>query len=375
MYSIRVSSSTLYTITLMLRGVIICPDQDLGDRLQTALLSTHKVLVARRLDTYPNAEELVRFLRASAPQVIFLSVESRHEALEAARGVEATAPGTQIVAVNRTCDPPTLLETMRAGIREFLSPPFDVVSMIEMLDRLAELVEQKPPALDTTDAVFAFLPAKAGAGTTTIAVNTSLALSRLPDTRVLLSDLDLSQGLVRFMLLLESNYSIIDAAENAADMDENLWAKIVSTAGRLDVLPGGKIGPSHRVESAQLGFILEYARRNYSAICIDLSGAMEKYSMDVLHEAKRVFVVCTPELPSLHLAREKLAFLRSQGLDSRVSILLNRAQKRHQITIPEMEKIFGLPIHMAFPNDYAGVHKAPTAGKEVTQLPSWGSVT
>ena len=30
-----------------------------------------------------------------------------------------------------------------------------------------------------------------------------------------------------------------------------------------------------------------------------------------------------------------------------------------------MEKLFGLPIHMTFPNDYAGVHKALTAGKQV----------
>ncbi len=30
-----------------------------------------------------------------------------------------------------------------------------------------------------------------------------------------------------------------------------------------------------------------------------------------------------------------------------------------------MENLFGLPIHMTFPNDYTGVHKALTAGKPV----------
>ena len=71
---------------------------------------------------------------------------------------------------------------------------------------------QNPPVFESTDSVFAFLPAKAGSGATTIAVNTSLALSRLPDTNVLLMDLDLNSGLAGFMLLLnQTTYSIVDA--------------------------------------------------------------------------------------------------------------------------------------------------------------------
>lgn len=350
----------------MLRGAIICPDQDLADGLEKALHAVRGVGIVRRLETYPTALNLVRFLRASAPQIIFLSIESRQAALDSARSIEGSAPGTQIVAINRTCDQATLLETMRAGIREFLSPPFEPQVIQDTLQRIQELVDAKPPAIEMTDSVFAFLPAKAGAGATTIAVNTSLALSRIADTRVLLADLDLNSGLVGFMLLLQqSQFTILDAAENSLEMDETLWPKIVSQSGNLDVLPVGKITPGFRIEATQVRHILEFARRNYSAIFVDLSGMMEKYSIEVLNEARRVFLVCTAELPSLHLAREKLSFLREQDMGSRVSILLNRAQKRHSISLSEIEKLLGAPIHMTFPNDYAGVHKALTAGKSV----------
>lgn len=350
----------------MLRGAIICPDRELGDRLVSAILESHQVGIVRRMDSYPNAVELVRFLRATAPEVIFLSIEARQTALEAAKQIAEQVPGTQIVALNRTCDPPTLLETMRAGIREFLSPPFELQSLTETLRRIEELIQQNPPALETTDSVFAFLPAKAGSGATTIAVNTSLALSKMADKGVLLADLDLNSGLIGFMLLINNPlYSIVDAAENALDLDENLWPKIVSTKDKLDVLPVGKLSPGFRIEAAQIRHILDYARRQYSAICVDLSGMMERYSIEILHEAKRVYLVTTAELPALHLAREKLAFLRSQDLDSRVSILLNRSQKRGQISLEEMEKLFGMPVLMTFPNDYSGVHKALTEGKQV----------
>src|SRR2546426_1076814 len=186
----------------MLRGAIVCPDRELGDRLVSALLETHRVGIVRRLEAYPNAIDLGRFLRAAAPEVVFLSIETRQQALETAKRIEEQAPGLQVVAINRTCDPPTLLETMRAGIREFLSPPFEHQALLDALERVGDLVSLNPPVFETTDSVFAFLPAKAGAGATTIAVNTSLALSKMPDTNVLLADLDLNSGLVGFMLLL-----------------------------------------------------------------------------------------------------------------------------------------------------------------------------
>src|SRR5436190_2436120 len=358
----------------MLRGAIICPDRELGDRLVSALLESHRIGIVRRLEAYPSAVDLGRFLRAAAPEIVFLSIETRQQAMETAKRIEELAPGLQVVAVNRTCDPPTLLETMRAGIREFLSPPFEHQSLLDTLQRIADMIAMNPPVFETTDSVFSFLPAKAGSGTTTIAVNTSLALSRMPEQNVLLADLDLNSGLVGFMLLLnQTPYSIVDAAENAMDMDENLWPKIISSKSGLDVLPVGKLRPGFRIEATQIRHILAYARRHYSAIFCDLSGMMERYSIEILHESKRVYLVTTAELPALHLCREKLAFLRSQDLDTRVSILLNRSQKRGQISLSELEKLFGMPIHMTFPNDHAGVHEALTAGKHVEASSPLGS--
>ena len=358
----------------MLRGVVICPDRQLGDRLVGAILETHRVGIVRRLEAYPNAVDLGRFLRAAAPEVVFLSVETRQAAVETAKLIESLSPGTQIVAINRTCDPPTLLETMQAGIREFLSPPFDQAPVTEALNRVGELILQNPPAIESTDSVFAFLPAKAGSGATTIAVNASLALSKITEKGVLLADLDLNSGLVGFMLLLNnSQRSIHDAAENALELDENLWPKIVSSKDNLDVLPAGTMKPGFRIEAAQIRHILNYARRHYSAICVDLSGMMERYAVEILHEAKRVYLVTTAELPALHLAMEKLAFLRGQDLAERVSIILNRSQKKGQISVEEMEKLFGMPVFMTLPNDYSGVHHALTAGKQVNPSSPLGS--
>src|SRR6266849_5876843 len=184
----------------MLRGAIICPNQELRTELEDALAETHRVGIVRALDNYPNDIDLVRFLRAAAPEIVFLSVESSRNALELVARIEAQTPGTQIVAVHGSVDPETLVATMRAGIR-------------------------------------AFLPSKAGVGCSTVALNTSIVLSQLPETKTLLADFDLNCGMIDFMLQMDSPYAITSAVENAHQMDENLWEKLVTGFGELDVIP------------------------------------------------------------------------------------------------------------------------------------------
>lgn len=349
----------------MLRGLIICPDEGLAERLEGALADLGMVAVTRKMTHYPSAIELLRFLRAHAPQLIFLSVASLVKAMEVAAEIEKHTPGVQIFAINETCDPQLLLELMRAGIREFGSLPFDRYTLGESLQRISDALETRPAEMEVTDQVFSFLPSKAGVGTSTIALNAAMALSRLPNSNVLLSDLDLNSGMIRFMLKLDNGYSVIDAAEHSIEMDESLWPQMITPIEGCDILHAGKINPDYRMEPSQLRHLMEFMRRNYRTLCFDLSGNLEKYSLEIMHESKRIFLVCTPEIPSLHLAREKYLYLRQLDLADRVSVLLTRCQKRPLITPQQIEQLLGLPVLMTFPNDYQGVHRALTFGRWV----------
>ncbi len=355
----------------MLRGIIVCPDLDLSERFQELLAELGGTNVTKVLDRYPNSMELLRYLRAHAPQVIFVSTESMSRVIEIAREVEKNTPGVQIVALGRQCDPQLLLDLMRTGIREYASPPFDRQGIHEALARIREVLLDKPPSIETTDNVFSFLPSKAGVGTSTVALNASVALANLANTRVLLSDFDLNSGMLRFMLKLENGYGVTDAAEHALAMDESLWPQMVTSVqcgtsnSTLDVLHAGKLNPDFRIEPTQIRHLLEFMRRNYQALCFDLSGNLEKYSLEIMHESKKIFLVCTPEIPSLHLAREKCLYLRHLDLQDRICVLLNRSQKRPIISPQQIEQLLGYPVMMTLPNDYNGVHRSLTAGRWV----------
>jgi pilus assembly protein CpaE len=356
----------------MLRGAIIAPNVDLAEPLTAMLKEVGGVDVVRYLDHYPDATGLPRFLRGSAPHIVFLSAADMALASGVAASIETFAPGTQVIAIHRRMDSQLLLEVMRVGIREFLAAPFDRQSVYDALRRSAEALDRRPLSMETTDQLYAFLPSKQGVGATTLAVNFAGALARRSDYNVLLADYDLNSGLVGFMLKLTHDYSVVDAAEASSRLDETLWPQMVSSLGRLDVLQSGHMNPSYRIEPAQVRRVLDYARRNYKAVCVDLSGNMERYSVEILHEATRIFLVCTPEIPSLHLAREKLNFLRSMEIDSTVDVLVNRSHKRGSIPLVEIERLLGSKVLMAFPNDYNGVHRSLTQGTFVQQSSEFG---
>jgi pilus assembly protein CpaE len=192
-----------------------------------------------------------------------------------------------------------------------------------------------------------------------------MALSRTADVNPLLMDFDLNCGMTRFMLKLSSSYSTLDAAEHAANMDEDMWRRIVSRHGRLDIVHAGVLNPEIRLQNMQIRHLLDYTRRDYKVVCVDLSGNLEKYSMEIMHESKAIFLVCTAEPASLHLAKEKLQYLSRMDLGHRVCVLLNRYVRRSSISPSEVEQIVGAPVRIAFANDYARVARAVQQGKEV----------
>ncbi len=351
----------------MLRGLIICPNTELAASLQEVLQETRQAEMVRDLDRYPENLELLRSLRAHTPDVLFLSTEDLDKALAAVQLVEEHLPGLPVVAVSTHADAHVLIQLVRNGVREFLTAPFQVPVVFEALGRIEELVAKRPAAPVETGNIYTFLPSKQGVGTTTVAVNSATAMARgaAGDKKGLLLDMDLSSGIVGFMLKITNLHSVVEAAENAHHIDESLWDRLVTVRGNLAILHSGRLNPDFRINSAQVQGLMEYARSHYSSVCVDISGNLERYSLEVMQESKQIFLVVTPEIPSLHLAREKLTFLQQLDLADRVSVLLNRMHRRAVVTTEQIENLLGVPVYMSFPNDYQGVHRALQAGRAV----------
>jgi pilus assembly protein CpaE len=349
----------------MLRSIIISPDRVLNSQLHAAIVQAGSATVERTIDRYPDTVDLSRTMRASAPQIVFVGTTSVEHVVAVAEFLEKTVPGIQVIAAGESSNPETLMALMRGGIREMVTSPFDPRLVNECIARAEDNLLRRPVSSQATELVYSFLPAKPGVGASTLAANAALGIAKDQPNSALLADFDLNSGIIRFLLKLDSRYTVLDAAERAASLDEDSWRQMVSKTNGLDVLHAGSLNPETRLQALRLHDMIGYARRNYKAVCFDLSGNLEKYALELMRESRRIFLVCTAETPALYLAREKMQYLKRMDLGDRVSVLLNRFHKRSPISTSQVEDLIGAPVLMTFQNDYSRVAASITAGNAV----------
>ena len=356
----------------MLRAITIGSDTAFTGRLEESLKLSEHFELLRSVREYPNADALESVLCVHAPEVVFLGIDRFADALEIKRHAERVIPGVAIVAFREKADQDTLLELMRAGVRDFLSASSCETQIDSLAARLRETLDQRPPALSSMGRVHSFLPAKPGVGATTIAANLSYFVAEESATKILLADFDLSNGLAAFFLDLNHRYSIADALERHTELDENLWPSLVTKLNRLEVLASPKIPPGWAVEPEQVQHLLSLARRLYHVVCADLSGNVERFALRVLQDSTDILLVCTPELPVLHLARQKIRFFEQLDLAERVRVIVNRWQSNSPMSIREIEQSIGAPVYHSLPNDYSTTRQAQNKGSAVSPHSGFG---
>ena len=295
------------------------------------------------------------------PEVLLLDLSSVPSELNIAmRQLRHQASRTKVVALHSSADPQTILSAMRAGANEFLHPPFDdtLVPAIERLLNASE-VEGLPAAHGK---IIGFLSAKGGCGATTLACHVASELQNLTRKNVLLADLDLTSGLVAFLMKTPSTYSILDAIKNLSRLDESLWkALIVEHRSGLSVIPApAAYSRWDHPDEKQLRQVLQIMRTQHDWIVLDLGRSLNSIATAVLDELDQLFLVSTLEVVALHGLKSIVHSLFEQG--DKVQLVLNRTPKMMAISTQELEKILGRSLYTTLPNDYMGLYQSYSSG-------------
>ncbi len=339
------------------------PEADLL-RLKVELDGLGGVTVGRKFTRYPEVDEMVRFLRATDPDILFVStVVPAQMELAVARATQ-TLPKVQIVLVDSLLHSETLKRAMQMGVRECLTIPFTREELRGVVERSMSRREKASITGIGTNCMYSFLPVCGGSGASILAAQTALSLPADPTHRSLLIDADLDAGILHFLLKVQSPYSLIEALERVDQLDEHLWPQLVATRGDLDVMQTSDFGGDYHPDLRRLQNLLAYARRQYSAILVDLPAAINRLTTEVMQQSKAVFLVTTPELASLQMARRRWRALQELQLGHQVRLLVSRVEKKQKGAIPmeQIPSVVGLPIPAIFDNDYAEVQKAVITG-------------
>ncbi|HSR06799.1 MAG TPA: hypothetical protein VLM42_06590 [Bryobacteraceae bacterium] len=351
-----------------MRAILICPNENLKREFEQAIAPHWMLNVSRTLDAYPSVEDLRRLVRAWAPEIVFLNIESTAMAEIISRALEAEFPAIQRVALHPSQDVSVLRQVLHLHMTQFLASPFENGEVAQVLDQLERDLEVRPATIDSTDRFFAYVPAKAGVGASTIAANTTWAFSQMENVHTLLVDFDMASGITEFLFDTTHDRNLADTAAHGKQLDDDAWRSLIKRVGNIDLLLSGAPRVGEGIPRTQIAHLIEFTRRNYNVVNADLPDTFDETTLAVLRDANKILLVTTPELPALRLAHLKVQLLKKLELFDKVSLVVNRVSGRAELSFTEIEKTVGLPVYMSFPSDYADVTAAIRAGRPSPKL-------
>lgn len=350
-----------------LTALLICPNRDLAQLFAASLVDSKAFQIVGDLKNYPTPQTLDIRLRQLQPEVVLIDLATNLDlACTLIELITPIRPEVHVVGIHSTNDPEALIRTLRIGAHEFLHAPFEKKEQEEALGRLRRLRSPEPTDVAEPELgkVIAFASAKPGSGASTLATQTAFALKRLTNKRVLLVDCDLMGGTIGFYLKVNHQYSLLDAFDRAHQLNASIWSALTVGVGGVDILPAPETPFAAAPNIAALHDVLGYSRVMYDWIILDLPAIFSRFSLAAIPESDSAYLVSTSELPSLHLARKAVAMLGQVGVErNRFQVVINRLNKRDNISSSDMEKIFNCPVHATFPNDYFSLHRVVTLGQ------------
>jgi pilus assembly protein CpaE len=347
---------------------IVIETKSMWDELQSSLQDL-PVRILMEQSEIGDLSALVERLERMRPDVIFLDISSLREPLDQViRKIRSSTSASTVLALNTTAEPAAILDALRSGAAEYLYPPMRE-QVRAALERIGAERKNANQSVRRGGRTIGFLSAKGGCGATTIACHAAVELPNVTSSRVLLADLDFDSGMVAFLLKTGSKYSIGDAVWNTQRLDANYWKALVTNGiPGLEVIAAPFPTSRQALVPEQLRMVLSFVRTQYDWIVLDLGRGLSPSAIGALDEIDDLYIVTTLEVPALHQAKTIVQRLADSGFSpDRLHLVLNRAPKRYEITMPELEFMLGIPVYAVIPNDYTSLNECYADGKLLSQ--------
>jgi pilus assembly protein CpaE len=339
----------------MFSAILFAHDPVASLAIQELADSSGLVNIRKTLSVFPPNYELSVVLNTHDPDIVFMEFSEWEAASAAVLLIHSLYPKVAIIGFGAGWSDQMKAQGEQVGVTELLISP---VTMKEFQAGVFRAIHKLGSG--TQENLVAFLPAKAGSGCTTVALNTAGRLAGTLGHKVLLIEGDLNSGVLSILLNAKSNRSLLDALENSSQLDYSLWTSCVTRKHGIDFLLSERSKPFP--SWGNYHHLLEYVRSRYHTILVDLPEVVNDATEEILRRARFVFVVCTPEVPSLKLAQRRCKELESRGLPaSQIGIIVNRW---HETDVKEadVENILEHGVAAIFPNDYNSVQNAMLNG-------------
>ena len=336
-------------MTQPLTIVVLSTGLDNFKEIRTALSTDSRVqLLAGGNDAEQVHEEIMRLKPAAA--IITLGANS-DQAIKLIQRLAAESPKTAVISAANNAAPDLLLQSLRAGAREFLKLPISAEELRTVLDRVADFSAGQVEAPKKKGRMIAVFSSKGGCGTTFIATN--LAVST--NARTVLVDLNLQAGDLPLFLGVDPKYSFADMAENKNRLDDALINSFVTPySSKLSLLAAPKEADSaDEIEPEHVFEVLQRLRESYDYVVLDPQHTFDSITLAALDQSDEIVLVLTLDIPAIRSTQRALEIFDRLGYPrKKIRIVVNRWSKQIDLDLRQVEKFLGEPVIGFVPSDY-----------------------
>jgi pilus assembly protein CpaE len=296
----------------------------------------------------------------------------------ATQQIRANESGSRvpIIMLTAEADVEQRVKGLRAGADDDIVKPFHPLELMARIKALLARSGGGRARETTTEAttlgrLVCFYGAKGGVGTTTLAINTAIALQR-QKRRVALLDANLQLGDERVFLDLSLDSPSIVNAISEPDLDADLFKKLmVRHHSGLELLlapPNPEqadiVVERQRTHPESMSNILRLLRRSYDYTLVDMAKTIDDFNLQLFDEADLIYVVMTADLSCLKNVRLVLETMDSLGYErGKAQLVLNRSNAYTGINVDNAESALGRKIDHQVINDYRGAISALNSGE------------
>src|SRR6266853_2538156 len=310
-------------------------------------------------------DSILRQIQDLRAEVVLVDIapDKPQRAITAIELIRNTTLQIAVFANGEMLHPPTIVASMRAGAGEYLDHSAGSAPLLEALTRFSSTRTRARSGVGKAR-IFTFLSAKGGAGATTSAVNTALALQQSHGNVVLVDFAPIGHSSLH--LNLRPQFGVLDALQNLHRLDVSLLDGLMTpTKEGLHLLAGSQQPYPTEPTPGELARLFDLLVHHYRFVVVDASSRLDPTTRLLSDLSNAVLVVAQTDVVSLWSAGRIHTFLEEGTGRDRLRLVLNRYKKISGFTDNDVEQVTNCKVLWKIPNAFQSISPSIDHGTPV----------
>lgn len=292
------------------------------------------------------------------------------KAIEVISELNKVNKSAKIVAISNKTSTETIIKTMRAGAKEFITKP---ITKTQFSDTVREL--SNSPLTNSGDnscKIISTFSNKGGIGKTSIAVNLAVEIAEMTKEKTALLDLNLQLGDVSTFLDLTPSFDVCYVVNNLANIDDtnitNALTRYKNTSLYVIADPIN-IEQSKEITAEQIKALIFELKKTFSYIIIDVGTNIDAKTTTALDMSDVILLTAIVNLPAVrNIQRCMNLFKKLNYPQEKIKLVLNRYMENEEIKTSDIEEAVHGKVFWKIPNNYLTMMSAINKGVPVSAV-------